>query len=97
MTLSAIRNDVDVYYAAYGGGYVIYVLNVDADFDFNAKRRGDCRLEIIFGTALAESVTVLMYGKFPRIKPAVSRKMPKSEMVYFCKMIVIYVIIVVMT
>jgi hypothetical protein len=65
-TLSDFRNDVDVSYSAYGGGYAIYVLNVDDDVDFNTKRRGDCRLEIRFGTALPESVTVLMYGKFPR-------------------------------
>ena len=50
-----------------GGGYAIYVLNVDDDVGFNTKRRGDCRLEIRFGTALPKSVTVLMYGKFPRI------------------------------
>ena len=66
-TWSAFRSDVDVSYAAYGGGYAIYVLNVDDDANFNTKRRGDCRLEIRFGTALPESVTVLMYGKFPRI------------------------------
>ena len=66
-TLSVFGNDVDVSYAAYGGGYAIYVLNVDDDVDFNTKRREDCRLEIRFGTALPESVRVLMYGKFPRI------------------------------
>jgi hypothetical protein len=66
-TLSAFRSDVDVSYVAYGGGYTIYVLKVDDDVDFNTKRRGDCRLEIRFGTALPESITVLMYGKFPRI------------------------------
>ena len=66
-TLSAFRNNVDVSYSDYGGGYVIYVPNVDDDVDFNTKRRGDCRLEIRFDTALPESVTVLMYGKFPRI------------------------------
>ena len=66
-TLSVFRSDVDFSYAAYGGGNAIYVLNVDDDVDFNTKRRGDCRLEIRFGTALSESVTVIMYGKFPRI------------------------------
>jgi hypothetical protein len=66
-TLSAYRNYVDVSYSDYGGGYAIYVLNVDDDADFNTKRRGDCRVEIRFGTALPESVTVLMYSKFPRI------------------------------
>jgi hypothetical protein len=57
-------------------GYAIYVLNVNDHVDFNTKRRGDCRLEIRFGMALPESVTVLMYGKFPGsytwINPAVS-------------------------
>ena len=66
-TLTAFRNVVDVSYAAYGGGYAIYVLNVDEDADFNTKCRGDCGLQIRFGTGLPESVTVLMYGKFPRI------------------------------
>jgi hypothetical protein len=41
-TWSAFRSDVDVSYAAYGGGYAIYVLNVDDDANFNTKRRGDC-------------------------------------------------------
>lgn len=66
-TLSAFRDDVDVSYREYAGGFAIFVLNVDDRLDFNAKRRGDCRLEIKFGTPLAESVTVLMYAKFPKV------------------------------
>ncbi|XP_071153552.1 uncharacterized protein F54H12.2-like [Mytilus edulis] len=66
-TLTAIRKDVDISLSDYTGGYAIYVLNVDENVDFNTKRRGDCRLEFRFGTALSESVTILMYGKFPRI------------------------------
>ncbi|CAC5398498.1 unnamed protein product [Mytilus coruscus] len=50
-----------------GGGYAPYVLNVDENVNFNTKRRRDCRLEVRFGTALSESITILMYGKFPRM------------------------------
>ena len=66
-TLASFRDDVDISYSDFGGGYALFVLNVDDRLDFNAKRRGDCRLEIKFGTSLPESVTVLMYGKFPKI------------------------------
>lgn len=66
-TLAAFRSDVNVSLLEFGGGYALFVLNVDDAVDFSTKRRGDCRLELRFGTALPESVTVLMYGKFPRI------------------------------
>ncbi|CAG2210259.1 unnamed protein product [Mytilus edulis] len=63
-SLTAIRKDVNISLSDYTGGYAIYVLNVDENVDFNTKRREDCRLEVRFGTALSESVTILMYGKF---------------------------------
>lgn len=66
-TLTAIRRDVNISLSDYRGGCALFVLNVDDNVDFNTKRKGDCRLEIRFGTALPESVTVLMYSKFPRI------------------------------
>lgn len=66
-TLSTFRDDVDVPLSDYAGRFAIFVLNVDDRVDYNAKRRGDCRLEIKFGTPLPESVTVLMYGKFPKV------------------------------
>jgi hypothetical protein len=75
-TWSAFRNDANVSYAAYGGGYAIYVLNVDDDIDFNTKRRGDCRLEIRFGTpyrkALQFSCTASFLGSYTWINPALS-------------------------
>lgn len=66
-TLTAIRRDVNISLSDYRGGCALFVLNVDDNVDFNTKRKGDCRLEIRFGTALPESVTVLMYSKFPII------------------------------
>ncbi|XP_071177698.1 uncharacterized protein F54H12.2-like [Mytilus edulis] len=66
-TLATFRDDVDVSLLDYAGGFALFVLNVDDRVDFNAKRRGDCRLVIKFGTPLPESVTVLMYGKFPKV------------------------------
>lgn len=66
-TLTAFRSDIDVSLADFNGGYALFVLNIDDNVDFNTKRRGDCRLELKFGAPLPESVTVLMYGKFPRI------------------------------
>ena len=66
-TLTAFSSDIDVSLGDFRGGYALFVLNIDDNVDFNTKRRGDCRLELRFGTPLPESVTVLMYGKFPRI------------------------------
>lgn len=66
-TLTAFRSDIDVSLRDFRGGYALFVLNTDDNVDFNTKRRGDCRLELRFGTPLPESVTVLMYGKFPKI------------------------------
>lgn len=66
-SLSTFRDDVDLSYLDFAGGYALFVLNIDDRLDFNAKRRGDCRLEIKFAKALPESVTVLMYGKFPKV------------------------------
>lgn len=66
-TLTAFRKDVDISLQDFLGGYALFVLNVDDNIDFNVKRRAQSRLELRFGTALPESVTVLMYGKFPRI------------------------------
>lgn len=65
--LTAFRSDVDISYFEYSGGYTLFVLNIDDNRDFNTKRRGDCRLELRFGSALPESITVLMYAKFPTI------------------------------
>lgn len=66
-TLSTFREDVDININDFGAGYAIYVLNIDDRLDFNVKRRGDCRLELRFGTPLPESVTALMYAKFPKV------------------------------
>lgn len=66
-TLTAFRKDVDISLSDFLGGYALFVLNVDDNIDFNVKRRAQSRLELRFGTALPESVTVLMYGKFPRV------------------------------
>jgi hypothetical protein len=51
----------------YPKGYTLYVLDVNPYVDFNVKRRGHCRLELRFAKALPESVTLIMYGKFPEI------------------------------
>jgi hypothetical protein len=45
----------------------LYVLNINPYVDFNVKRRVHCRLELRFARALPESVTLIMYGKFPEI------------------------------
>ena len=76
-TLTAFRSDVDIPYFEFIGGYV---LNVDDVNDFNTKRREDCRLELRFTTALPESVTVLVYGKFPTIMPKCLATMNNVEL-----------------
>lgn len=66
-TLTAFRGDIDVRLADFNGDYALFILKIDDNVDFNTKRRGDSRLELIFGAPLPESVTVLMYGKITRI------------------------------
>ena len=45
----------------------MFIFDINENTDFTTKRRGDCRLELRFGTALPESVTLLMYGKCPKV------------------------------
>lgn len=49
-TLTAFRSDVDVSYLEYGGGYALFVLNIDDAANSNTKHRGHCRVELRFGT-----------------------------------------------
>jgi hypothetical protein len=65
-TLDTFRRNTTISREDYKSeGYTLYVLNIDQHVDFNTKRKGHCRLELRFTTALPESVTLLMYGKFP--------------------------------
>ena len=64
-TLSLFRNDINVTIEDYKNGYCLYALDIDPYQSFNTKKRGHCRLELKFATALPESVTLLMYATFP--------------------------------
>ena len=66
-TLTQFRKDVNVTIEEYKNGYCLYVLDIDPFYTFNTKRRGHCRLELKFATALPESVTLLMYASFPEV------------------------------
>ena len=66
-TLQSIGSDVWITRDEYPQGYALYVLDVNPHVDFNTKRRGHCRLELRFAKALPESVTLIMYGKFPEM------------------------------
>ena len=66
-TLRSVGSDVWIDRNEYPEGYTLYVLDVNPFVDFNVKRRGHCRLELRFAKALPESVTLIMYGKFPEI------------------------------
>nr|XP_022294816.1 uncharacterized protein F54H12.2-like [Crassostrea virginica] len=66
-TLQSIGSDVWIPRDEYPQGYALYVLDVNPRVDFNTKRRGHCRLELRFAKALPESVTLIMYGKFPEM------------------------------
>ena len=61
----------------YPRGYTLYVLNINPYVDFNVTRRAHCPLELRFASALPESVTLIMYGKFPEIL-----KIDKSRSVF---------------
>ena len=66
-TLQTVGSDVWIDRNEYPEGYTLYVLDVNPYVDFNVKRRAHCRLELRFAKALPESVTLIMYGKFPEI------------------------------
>lgn len=66
-TLLTGRETIDVGREDYISGNTLYVLNINPYVDFNTKRKGHCRLELKFAIPLPESVTVILYGKFPQV------------------------------
>ena len=66
-TLVSDRERVPVERNEYLEGYALYVLDINPYIDFNTKRKGHCRLELKFATPLPESVTLVLYGKFPQV------------------------------
>ena len=60
-TLAAFKKDINVSLLEFKRGYTLFIFDINENTDFTTKRRGDCRLELRFGTAFAESVTLLMY------------------------------------
>ncbi|CAC5389230.1 unnamed protein product [Mytilus coruscus] len=66
-TVTTFRSDVSISKSDFKAGCTICVLNIDNNIDFNTKRKGDCKLELRFTVPLPESVTLIMYGKFPKI------------------------------
>ncbi|KAK3083633.1 hypothetical protein FSP39_000538 [Pinctada imbricata] len=66
-TLQSISSDVWIDREEYAKGYTLYILDINPYVDFNVKRKAHCRLEMRFAKALPESVTLIMYGKFPEI------------------------------
>lgn len=66
-TLLQGREHVSVERGEYPIGNALYVLNINPYIDFNTKRKGHCRLELKFALPLPESVTLILYGKFPQV------------------------------
>ncbi|XP_048743063.2 uncharacterized protein F54H12.2-like [Ostrea edulis] len=64
-TLKSVNDNIWISREEYAKGYTFYVLDINPYVDFNVKRRANCRLELRFAKALPESVTLIMYGKFP--------------------------------
>jgi len=54
----------------YRKGYTLFVFNLDSDRlpvskeDFNLVKRGSARLELRFGTALPETVSLIVYSSY---------------------------------
>ena len=59
--LRACTDHIDISLSKFKRGYTIFVFDIDHDIDFNTKRRGDCRLELRFGSALTENITLQLY------------------------------------
>ena len=66
-TMALYRKDINVSMKEYKNGYCLYVLDIDPFYTFNTKRKGHCRLELKFSSALPESVTLIMYASLPEI------------------------------
>lgn len=66
-TLQSVGSNIWINRNEYAAGYTLYVFDINPCVDFNVKRRAQCRLELRFAKALPESVTLIMYGKFPEI------------------------------
>ena len=60
-TLAALKQYINVSLIEFKRGYTLFIVDINENTDFTTKGRGDCRLELRFGTAFAESVTLLMY------------------------------------
>ncbi|XP_062575123.1 uncharacterized protein LOC134237055 [Saccostrea cucullata] len=66
-TLVSGRENVYVEREEYPKGNALYVLDINPYIDFNTRRKGHCRLELKFAFPLPESVTLILYGKFPQV------------------------------
>lgn len=66
-TLVIGREHVSAERGEYPVGNALYVLKINPYIDFNTKRKGHCRLELKFALPLPESVTLILYGKFPQV------------------------------
>lgn len=66
-SLKACTDHIDISLLGFKRGYITFVFDIDDNIDFNTKRREDCRLELRFGSALPENITLLHYGKFPKV------------------------------
>jgi hypothetical protein len=65
--LKACTAHIDISLSEFKRGCTIFVFDIDDNIDFNTKRRGECRLDLQFGSALPENITLLLCGKFPKI------------------------------
>ena len=61
--LKACTDHIDISFSE----FTIFVFDIDDNIDFNTKHRGDCILELRFGSALSENITLLLYGKFLKV------------------------------
>ena len=65
--LKACTYHINISLSEFKRGYTIFVFDIDDNIDFNTKHRGDCILELRFGSALSENITLLLYGKFLKV------------------------------
>ena len=63
----ACTDMINISFNEFKRGCTMFVFHIDDNIDFNTKRRGDFRLELRFGSGEPENITLLLYGKFPRV------------------------------
>jgi hypothetical protein len=72
--LKTCTDHIDILLSEFRRGYTIFLFDIDDNIDVNTKRRGDCRLDLQFGSALPEILLYYFTENFPRYYTLTNRE-----------------------